>query len=297
MMLAFLVLGGQNGGDAPPPVLEGYRRLRMRSLPFTVIALGASLGTSACSTPPTSFGSTLSSLPENAGAVPATREPIVDLASLGAALGLVSRDQLYCPRGEIASYEIATFLPRPKIDATLSLEAIGRLTRIDFHHLALGATEGREVAFALIAVRTLPSTRGGVCAYATRVTLTLGLTARKIHIASDFAGTEPCVYGLILAHEKRHVALDDRIMKAAAASLRRNAAQRFDDIDGVWGKDATAAQHALQRRIETDEDALRAEIREVRVEAHAEKIDTPQERLRLVAACGGRLKQLYPGYG
>jgi hypothetical protein len=270
----------------------------MRSVSFAAIALGTSVGASACSTPPpTSFGSTLSALSENTRTVPAPHGPIVDLASLGAALGLVSRDQLYCERRELPSYEVTTFLPRPKIDDTMSLDAIGRLTQVDFHHMALGATEGREVAFALIAVRTVPSTHGGACAYATRVTLTLGLTARKIHIASDFAGTEPCVYDVILAHEKRHVALDDRIMKAAAASLRRNAVQRFDDIDGVWGRDAGAARRALQRRIEAGEDQLRAEIEAVRIEAHAAQIDTPQERHRLVAACGGRLKQLFPGYG
>jgi hypothetical protein len=264
---------------------------------FPAVVLGIGFSASACSTPPTSFGSTLISRSANAGAVATSPAPIVDLAALGAALGLVSRDRLYCPQGEAPSYRVVTFLPRPTIDATLSLKAIGRLTRIEFHQMALGATASREVAFALITLRSVASPRGGICAYATRVTLTLGLTARAIHIASDFAGTEPCVYDLILAHEKRHVALDDRIMKAAAASLRRNAARRFDDIDGVWGSDPEAARDALQRRIEAGEDELRAEIEAVRIEAHAAQIDTPQERHRLVAACGGRLKQLYPGYG
>lgn len=212
------------------------------------------------------------------------------------ALGLESRGRIDCPRGPTPRYAVRTFLGKPKIDDSLTLDQIGRLMKVDFRHMALGATESREVVFALITVRTVPGARGGVCAYPTRVVFTLGLTARKIHIASEFAEGEPCVYREVMGHEERHVALDNQLMRAAAESLRGTAATRFRDSDGVWGPNPAAARRNLQRRVERDEDRLRADIKEIRLAAHAAKIDTPQERRRLVDACGKRLARLYPGY-
>lgn len=281
----------------PPPVLEGYRRLKMRSVPFVAIAACAIFSMSACTAPqPTSFGSTLS---YDSGDVGLARQPdrsSLAWSAIGVALGLESRDRLDCPRGPVPQYAVRTFLAQPKIDDSLSLDQIARLMKVDFRHMALGATESREVVFGLITVKTMASAKGGVCAYPTRIVVTLGLTARKIHIASEFAEREPCVYNEVLGHEERHVALDDQLMRAAAESLRGTAAKRFRDTYGVWGRNPASARRNLQRRLERDEDTLRADIKAIRLAAHAKKIDTPQERRRLVNACGRRLARLYPGY-
>jgi hypothetical protein len=137
---------------------------------------------------------------------------------------------------------------------------------------------------------------GGVCAYPTRIAFTLGLTARKIHVASDFARAEPCIYREVLAHEERHVALDNALMHMAADALRVAAPMRFADLYGVWGESDAAARQNLQHRLEADDQSLRLEIERKRVAAHAEAIDTPEERIRLVEACAGRLEKLYPAY-
>jgi hypothetical protein len=70
---------------------------------------------------------------------------------------------------------------------------------------------------------------------------------------------------------------------------------RFADLDGVWGKDEHAARGALQTRLQADTQALQTEIEDKRHAAHATQIDTFEERHRLENACGGRLKELYPG--
>jgi hypothetical protein len=264
--------------------------LRVTFIGGTLLVLGA------CSSPqPTSFGSTLGP-GSGSKADPGAAGSHVSLASMGVVLGFESRDLSYCARERAPQYTVSTFLPEPKIDTSLSLDQISRLMKVDYRHMALGATMSREVVFALMSADVKPSPQGGVCAYPTRLSLTLGLTARIIHVASDFAGTEPCIFAEVLGHERHHVELDNSLMRAAGDSLRVDAAKRFADLYGVWGRDETAARQNLQHRLEADETQLRGEIQHTRVEAQAEEIDTSAERRRLVNACNGRLAQLYPGY-
>lgn len=265
---------------------------------FSAIAIaGAVLLLGACSSRnPTSFGSTIG----NADASPAPASGGgargLSLAAIGAALGFKSRDLLDCPRAPAPYYGVSTFLPAPKIDRSMSLGQIGRLMKVDDRHMALGATESHEVVFALMSVGTQKMPSGGVCAYPTRIAFTLALTARKIHVASDFARSEPCVYDAVLTHEERHVALDDQLMRIAANALRLAAPKRFANLYGVWGESENAARLNLQRRLEADDEDLRVEIERKRVETQADEIDTQAERHHLVEACDGRLAKLYPGY-
>lgn len=265
---------------------------------FSAISIaGAVLLLGACSSrDPTSFGSTIG----NSGTGPAASSGAgvsgVSLAAIGAALGFQSRDLLECPREPVPAYGVSTFLPEPKIDRSMSLGQIGRLMKVDDRHMALGATQSHEVVFALMSVGTQKTPSGGACAYPTHIALTLALTARKIHVAKDFAQGEPCVYDEVLAHEKRHAALDDKLMGIAANALRIAAPKRFANLYGVWGANENAARQNLQRRLESDDEDLRVEIERKRVETQADEIDTAAERHRLVQACGGRLEKLYPGY-
>jgi hypothetical protein len=263
---------------------------------FSAIGIaGALLLLGACSShDPTSFGSTIGR--EGAGAASASVSASFGLGAAESARGFNPRDLTSCSRGPVPDYAVTTFLPEPKIDTDLSLRQIGRLMKVDERHMALGATVSHEVIFALMTVDVRPSTAGGVCAYPTRIAFTLSLTARKIHVASDFARAEPCVYREVLAHEERHVALDNRLMNIAADALRVTAPKRLADLYGVWGESDAVAKQNLQHRLEADDQSLRLEIERKRVEAHAEAIDTPEERTRLVEACAGRLEKLYPGY-
>ncbi len=259
-------------------------------LTCTLLLLGA------CSShEETSFGSTLGPGTGSKSSIGPITSPF-SFTSIGVALGLESRDLTYCAREPAPHYTVSTFLPEPKIDTSMSLDQIGRLMRVDYRHMALGATQSREVVFALMSADVKQSPEGGVCAYPTKVSLTLGLTARVVHVASDFAGTEPCIYAEVLGHEEHHVALDNALMHAAGESLRVNATKRFADLYGVWGRTEAAARQNLQHRLEADEEGLRSEIQHTRVDAQADEIDTQAERRRLVSACDGRLAQLYPGY-
>ena len=144
--------------------------------------------------------------------------------------------------------------------------------------------------------RLAPAVGGGSCAYPQQVSLVLALGERVIHVAREFHTGEPCVYDEILGHERRHAALDDKLLGDEKIELPSALPERFADLDGVWGQDEHAARDALQERLQADTQALQAAIEEKRRAAHAAEIDTFEERHRLANACGGRLRELYPGF-
>jgi hypothetical protein len=230
-------------------------------------------------------------------------------AALGAALLMLSavggcasrvdaeaaKDRAACPRAAAPGYAVSIELPKPRIDDSLTLAQIGDRTHTSYRYLTVGATLSKLLIVGVATSRVAPAIGGGSCAYPQQVSLVLALGERVIHIAREFHGTEPCVYNEILGHERRHVALDDKLLGEEKAELPAVLPARFADLDGVWGKDEHAAHDALQTRLQAATQALQTEIEEKRHAAHAAQIDTFEERHRLENACGGRLKKLYPG--
>jgi hypothetical protein len=207
-----------------------------------------------------------------------------------------AKDLSACPRGAPPAYVVKTLLPEPEIDKTMTLAQIAERSHTDYRYLTLGASEGELIVIGVLSSRVAPSAAGGSCAYPKEVSLMLALGKRVIHIAREFDGTEPCVYGEVLGHERRHVALDDQLLRDESTALPAQLPARFADLDGVWGGDDAAARAALQQRLKADADALKTDLQEKRRAAHAKEIDTVEERRRLAHACQGRLKQLYPEF-
>jgi hypothetical protein len=187
-------------------------------------------------------------------------------------------------------------LPDPALDDSLSLAQITERAKSAQGHLLLGATESRMRIAALFRSRVVPSSTGGACAYVAQASLTLSLERRVIHIASEFRGAEPCLYDEILGHEKRHVALDDKLLREASETLREGPPPRFAAMDGVWGPDEASARQDIQRRLNSATDALEQGIQRDRQISHALQIDTAEERRRMLAVCNGRLAQLHPEF-
>lgn len=199
-----------------------------------------------------------------------------------------------CPRGVPPAYAVNLVLPEPSLDNSLSLAQITERAKSAQGHLMLGATESRMQIAALFRSRVVPSSAGGACAYVAQASLTLSLDRRVIHIANEFHGTEPCLYDEILGHEKRHVALDDKLLREASETLRANPPPRFAMMDGVWGPDEASARQEIQHQLNAATDALEQSIQRDRQISHALQIDTAEERRRMLAVCQGRLAQLHP---
>jgi hypothetical protein len=207
-----------------------------------------------------------------------------------------ARDAASCPRAAPPSYVVKTLLPAPIVDDSMTLDQIARLSNRSYRYLTLGATESKFLVIGIATPRIAPALDSGACAYATKVSLTLALGKRVIHIAREFESKEPCVYGEVLDHERHHATLDDEILGEERARLPSVLPQRFADLDGVWGKNAAAARDNLRHRLDQDDEALRVAIEARRHREQAAEVDTLTERHRLLAACDGRLHQLYPEF-
>ncbi|HKT19946.1 MAG TPA: hypothetical protein VJR47_17980 [Stellaceae bacterium] len=207
-----------------------------------------------------------------------------------------AKNRAACPRGAAPAYVVTVQLPAPTIDDSLTLAQIAERSHASYRYLTLGATVSNLLIVGVATSRLAPAVGGGSCAYPQQVSLVLALGERVIHVAREFHTGEPCVYDEILGHERRHAALDDKLLGDEKIELPSALPERFADLDGVWGQDEHAARDALQERLQADTQALQAAIEEKRRAAHAAEIDTFEERHRLANACGGRLRELYPGF-
>jgi len=201
-----------------------------------------------------------------------------------------------CPRQAAPRYDVIVNLPEPERDDRLSLAEISAHSQAAFRHLTLGETESRLQISAVFSARVAPGALGGVCLYIARAAFSLGFSQRVIHIAREFRGAESCLYDTVLDHERRHVALDDRIIEAAAQRLRADPPEQFATLNGVWGANEAEARAETQGHLNLATEALQRQIQRERQVAHALQIDTVDERRRMLAACNGRLTELHPEF-
>ncbi|MDE2167247.1 MAG: hypothetical protein KGJ66_13040 [Alphaproteobacteria bacterium] len=209
----------------------------------------------------------------------------------GASTVVTTPDAQNCPRGVVPAARIAFASRPPRFDDTASLAQLSREGDLAFGRVALGLTEVKLSLDAQYRIRHAPGLTGGICAYPADVVLHLGYAMRVVHVAREFAD-QPCLHAAILAHEMRHVALDDALIPREAARLGQALSARIGDGAGFWGRDAADADRRSAHVIAQAGAATVNALGAARRRAHAQRIDTPAEEARIGAACGGRLRQL-----
>jgi hypothetical protein len=196
-----------------------------------------------------------------------------------------------CPEGAPPAFAVDFVSRPPGRDDSLSVAALSREGDLAFGRMALGLTEVRLAVKADMRAVNAPALTDGVCAYVGAVAFHVTHARRLVHVARELAG-ESCLHAAVLAHEMRHVALDDRLIPEEIGTLRARLPARFGD-SASWGPDQAAADAALHRRVEDTLTALVAELDAARQAKHRRLIDTPAEEARMKAVCGGRLSQLH----
>lgn len=205
--------------------------------------------------------------------------------ALALALGLVALPAgaaPACPPARV-QVRVAVTDPEPALSTRLGIDALhaksGRPRSATVHHLAL--TSSRVEWQGEIDARTMAG-RGGACARPERVLLTLAQTEHLVRIAHEIPrGT--CLFRAVEAHERRHVAVNRRTLRAAAARARRAAGAWAAGAEGrgATEREAVAAlQRGLRHAIEPAMAAMRAQ----RDAAHR-AIDTEAEYRRLARIC------------
>lgn len=208
-----------------------------------------------------------------------------------ASAAVTAHDRLACPRGVAPKAGIEFTRRPPSYDDNTPMAQLSSDSGLAVGRVALGTTEVKLSLEARYRVRYAPALTDGVCAYPDDVIFRLTYAARVVHVAREFAG-EPCLHAAILAHEARHVALDDALIPREVATLEHSVSARIGDGAGFWGADATDADRRVERLVKAAGAAMAKALDDVRRREQVRQVDTPDEETRIAAACGGRLYQL-----
>jgi hypothetical protein len=181
------------------------------------------------------------------------------------------------------SVEVTDPEPRllPPVSATELREETDAPVDDSFPH-HLGLTISRVEWRSEITVRSRGPSGGPVCGVPSEVRLRLIHAEHSIRLARELP-RGGCLAGEVLAHERRHVEVNRRTLRDAAAELRtvaRNWAARAESRAPDVNAAATALQDELTRTVEPVLERLRA----AREAGHA-AIDAPEEYRRLGRIC------------
>jgi len=120
--------------------------------------------------------------------------------------------------------------------------------------------------------------------------VTLNLNNRVVYVASELPeGT--CSFQETLAHEMRHVAIDDGLGDLFRKRMRRAFREALPTVTGVTGESPNAVKAVIQARMQV---VLAQEMRQLRLERHDRQglVDSTEEYMRLGSSCGGETMKL-----
>jgi hypothetical protein len=202
-----------------------------------------------------------------------------------------SGDDLPCPRGAAPALRVDVASDTPARDDSLPIDRLSKLNEGGYGDRALGATVSHFALSRQVSGVATPSLGAGFCAYATRVAVTLTLSHRVVHVAREFRD-ESCIRDEVLAHEQRHVRLDDSLLAEERARLADALPAALAAMPPAWGDTRPAAEATLTHDVAAILAQAEARFLLRRRLAHAEQIDTPAERRHTQEMCGGRVPRL-----
>lgn len=131
--------------------------------------------------------------------------------------------------------------------------------------------------------------QGRYCGAAQTVTVAFGYDQRTVYVASELPRGS-CIHGEVLAHEMRHVAVDEQLLREYVPVLKR----RLEDVVVR----ARPAQGRSERQVMSAiEQPIRAAMRQLMEEfgrernARQARIDTPAEYERIGRSCNGKINR------
>lgn len=178
-------------------------------------------------------------------------------------------------------------LPEPTIDNSLTQPRLQELSGKAYHD---GHTMGlyrMELQYGIEAVVMAQESAAGLCQWIERVTVRVVLSPRQIYVVRERKpGT--CPYDAVLAHERKHKAIDDEVFRNSAPRLKRVLESA---IAGMPPEDPVPpAEEAVNKRrlVAPLREVFQSAVDEVMVERNVRQthLDNPGEYRRVGAACG-----------
>lgn len=199
---------------------------------------------------------------------------------------VIAQAQPACPPRSTTrpQVEVAIVDPQPRLSRDTTIAALhalsGQPQRADFHHLGVTALRMEWRGEVQVSVTSDPS---GACAEVARVRVTLAHVGHRILIAREIPAAS-CLYQEVETHERRHVAANRRVLRDAAAPVRR-AIEAWANEAEARAATADAAREALLSGLQAAMTPVIAAVQERR-DAANRAIDSPEEYRRIAQSCG-----------
>ncbi|AWU93377.1 hypothetical protein [Azospirillum ramasamyi] len=159
----------------------------------------------------------------------------------------------------------------------------------------LGLTQARYGEQSQISALFKQMGDGTYCAAASTVTISFGFQQRIVHVASEIPANS-CLHGEVLAHEMRHVAVDEALLREMMPQIRSSLEQVVDGMAPVRSRSQAQAMAAIRRPLES---AMRRIMREFGRERDRRQaqVDTVEEYERVSRICNGEARNYLPKSG
>lgn len=136
---------------------------------------------------------------------------------------------------------------------------------------------------------------GAVCAALSRLTVTFGFQERVVYVARELPKAS-CIHREVLAHEMKHVAVDEALLREFMPTLKRRLEAVVARQGVTRARSQEQAMTALRQPIDAAVKELMREFTREREKRQA-KVDTIEEYRRVSKSCNGELTQYVKGRG
>ncbi|WP_085557176.1 hypothetical protein [Azospirillum agricola] len=156
----------------------------------------------------------------------------------------------------------------------------------------LGLTQARygEQSQVSALFQRLPD--GSYCASANVLTVSFGFQQRVVHVARELPPGS-CIHGEVLAHEMRHVAVDEALLREFAPVIRQRLDEAVARLAPVRSRSQQQAMASVRRPLEA---AMRTAMQEFGRERDRRQaqVDTVEEYARIRQVCNGEVAKYLP---
>lgn len=152
------------------------------------------------------------------------------------------------------------------------------------HHRTVGLTRAKFGYRSTLELEGLEDARGARACARPQVKIEIEVSGTTVYVAREFHG-DACREPLILAHERRHVAVFDRYADESTRSLTREIELRLGNRVR-YGATMAGIQEALKKELAGYLEGFMDRARDELDRRHA-GIDTPDEYDRMTRTCGG----------
>lgn len=156
----------------------------------------------------------------------------------------------------------------------------------------LGLTQARYGEQSQISATFQPMGDGTFCAHPRSITVTFGIQQHVVLIARELPPNS-CIHAEVMAHEMRHVAVDQALVKEFAPIVRRRLEEMLAQLGPVRARSQDQALGYIRRPVEA---ALKGTLQEFGRERDSRQalVDTREEYERVSRSCNGEVSRYVP---